>query len=105
SPAGGSLEIMYTASGQVEGEGAAQKGTLPTKDAVRVLGHWTVDGTEKICTSLRFSLERGGMASTGLGMGYLPPRCQYWFKLGDTYFLSDSDSDRSAKVLSRTLKK
>jgi hypothetical protein len=34
----------------------------------------------------------------------LPPRCQYWFKLGDVYFLADSDTDRRAKVLRRTLK-
>ena len=34
----------------------------------------------------------------------LPPRCQFSFKLGDKYFLSDSDTDRSAKVLSRTIK-
>ncbi len=34
----------------------------------------------------------------------LPPRCQFWFKRGDQYFLSDSDSDRSARVLHRSVK-
>ena len=34
----------------------------------------------------------------------LAPRCQFWFQLGDTYYLSDSDSDRYAKVLPRKLK-
>ncbi len=34
----------------------------------------------------------------------LPGRCQVWFKYGNQYFISDSDSDRSARVLRRTLK-
>ncbi len=53
---------------------------------------------------MKFSLRHTGAPALGQGMAYLPPRCQYWFKLGDKYFLSDSDSDRSAKVLSRTVK-
>jgi Ni/Co efflux regulator RcnB len=40
----------------------------------------------------------------GLSGVNLPQRCQYWFKLGDAYFLADSDTDRRAKVLRRTLK-
>lgn len=34
----------------------------------------------------------------------LAPRCQFWFKLGDTYYVSDSDSDRYTKILPRKLK-
>jgi hypothetical protein len=34
----------------------------------------------------------------------IPQHCQFWFKLGDVYFISDSDSDRHAKVVRRTLK-
>jgi hypothetical protein len=34
----------------------------------------------------------------------LPRRCQYWFKVGDRYFLSDSDTDRQARVFARTIK-
>ena len=44
----------------------------------------------------------GGTASTPSVA--LPMRCQYWFKLDDKYFFADSDPDRSAKVLSRTIK-
>jgi hypothetical protein len=33
----------------------------------------------------------------------LPQRCQFWFKLGETYYLAESDSDRHARVLRRTL--
>jgi hypothetical protein len=32
------------------------------------------------------------------------PRCQVWFKHGEQYFLSDSDTDRRARVLLRTVK-
>ena len=49
----------------------------------------------------------GGGASAAGGVGtsvLLPKRCQYWFKLGTQYFFADSDTDRSAKVLSRTIK-
>lgn len=49
------------------------------------------------------------LSGGGGGGGYanpvtLPARCQVWFKYADQYFLSDSDSDRSARVLRRTLK-
>jgi len=34
----------------------------------------------------------------------LPPRCQFWFKHDRQYFVSDSDSDRSVRVLRRAPK-
>ena len=43
----------------------------------------------------------GGGSTSGTS---LPSNCMDWFKSGDTYFISDSDDDRSAKVLSRTIK-
>ena len=44
------------------------------------------------------------VAPTYGAIAVLSQRCQVWFKLGDVYFISDSDWDRRTKVLSRTLK-
>ena len=40
-----------------------------------------------------------------IGPTSLPYRCQFWFKHVEQYFLSDSDSDRRTRVLSRTVKR
>jgi hypothetical protein len=66
-----------------------------------ISGEWTIDDNGRICTSMRMGT--GGGASPGLGVT-LPSRCQFWFKYADQYFLSDSDSDRRARVLRRTVK-
>jgi hypothetical protein len=92
---GGNLEVMYTASGVVSGVGSAPRFIM----SARISGEWTFDDSSRVCSSMRMAAS--DITFTGVA---LPPRCQYWFKLGDKYFLSDSDSDRSAKVLSRTLK-
>jgi hypothetical protein len=97
--AGAQLEIMYAATGVVVGRGTPPQnvnfiGINPT-----VSGEWTVGTEGRICTALRFQAAYVSQAPPAS-----PPRCQYWFKLRDAYFISDYDSDRSAKVLSRTLK-
>lgn len=104
TPAGSMLEMIYTVNGIVEGSGTAPPGASTPATRTRVSGEWRIDESARICTSMKFTAESGGWIASGIGLGYLPPRCQFWFKLGDKYFLSDSDSDRSAKVLSRTLK-
>jgi len=89
SPSGGELEIMYASNGTVQGTGRH-----PTFSGIPVAGiggEWKIEN-ERACSSMRI----GGIP--------LPYRCQIWFKLGDKYFVSDSDTDRSAKVLSRTIK-
>jgi hypothetical protein len=93
---GASLEVMYATTGVIQGLGTAP--TFPV--ASPISGEWTIDNDGRICTSMRVSGPFGGSA-TGVA---LPPRCQIWFKYKEQYFLSDSDSDRSAKVLRRTLK-
>lgn len=100
SPAGGSFELIYTSSGLVQGSGSAPQATFRFVQAAQISGEWAIDDGGRVCTSLRFASVGGG----AVGALSLPPRCQFWFKLGDKYFISDSDSDRSAKVLSRTLK-
>ncbi|HVP86505.1 MAG TPA: hypothetical protein VMU79_00370 [Casimicrobiaceae bacterium] len=97
--AGGGVVLMYAATGQIQG-----RATFPL--AVRdfpITGEWSLDDHERVCTALRLDVPNttvlAGMSAN------LPMRCQHWFKLADAYFISDSDSDRQAKVLKRTLKK
>ena len=97
TPSGSDLEIMYIQNGSIQGLGKG--GTTPQLLLFNapIAGDWTIDESERICTALRIT------PSTGF-VTILPARCQFWFKLGDAYFLSDLDSDRRAKVLRRTLK-
>jgi len=91
TPSGGNLEIMYATNGEIQGRGIGLSSPTP----VPVSGEWKIGDSGKICSSMRL----GGTNSV-----VLPSRCQSWFKLGDQYFLSDSDSDRYARVLRRTVK-
>ena len=91
---GGNLEIMYADNGAIQGIGSAP--SQPGNRIVPVNGEWKIDENGKICASMRIGLSVGSVA--------LPFRCQVWFKLADQYYLSDSDSDRYARVLRRTLK-
>ena len=97
TPSGSSLEIMYTTNGLISGRGTHQLAGTPT---AAIEGEWKIDDSGKICTSMRIGGGPGG-AVTGV---MLPPRCQFWFKYKEDYFISDSDSDRSTRVLRRTLK-
>jgi hypothetical protein len=89
TPQGGQLEVIYASNGQIQGLG---KGRFTMRD-VQLSGEWKIDGGGAICTSMR----SGEVA--------LPYRCQAWFKLAQDYFISDSDSDRYARVLRRTVKR
>jgi hypothetical protein len=88
-PTGGDLEVMYATNGKVVGRGKS-----PNFFGVNapIGGDWKFDELERVCSSI-------SIQNTPL-----PYRCQYWFKLGDKYFIADSDTDRSAKVLVRTIK-
>jgi hypothetical protein len=87
APTGGELELMYASRGLISGRGKSPAITLPA--ALR--GEWKLDDTGRVCSTYY----AGGIP--------FPDRCQYWFKLADKYYVSDSDVDRSAKVLSRTI--
>jgi len=88
---GGTMEVMYVSNGSIQGKGTAPMNPqFPILGAVR--GEWKIDDADRVCAA---------MVMSGT---VLPPRCQYWFKLGDAYFISDSDSDRRTKVLQRTIK-
>jgi hypothetical protein len=102
SPTRGTLELIYGSNGVVQGIGTPAPNAPTVARETQILGQWTIGENGTVCTSMRISSQPGG--SLGMTGGYFPPRCQFWFKLGDMYFLSDSDTDRSMKVLSRTLK-
>ena len=92
-PNGTRLELMYARSGILKGAGGWYQGnTLYAGQFGAIDGVWNVDESGKICTSMMF------------GRTFLPLRCQSWFKYQDAYFVADSDSDRGAKVLRRTVK-
>ena len=91
APTGGALEIVYTSQGTIVGNGMHPLFTANSN--VPVGGEWKLDEVGRSCATMKI----GGIP--------LPPRCQYWYKVGDKYYVSDSDVDRSAKVLSRTIKR
>jgi len=97
TPTGGSLEIMYTSSGRIQGVGQLP-GDTPFRAFSPYNGTWTDGDNEAVCAAVVIT------GQGGAGMVTLPRRCQFWFKVGDRYYLSDSDTDRSAKVLPRTVK-
>ena len=89
----GSVEMIYLSAGGIRG--TAQFGTLGGPfggagggQSSSVEGSWSIDDRERVCTSLR------------MGTVVLAPRCQYWYAYDNKYFLSDSDSDRSARLTS-----
>lgn len=87
-PSGGSIELMYASNGTVVGRGRNPTFFGPNAP---VEGAWKFDAQGRVCASMRTNTFE------------FPLRCQFWFRLGDKYFLADSDTDRSAKVLLRTI--
>jgi hypothetical protein len=98
TPAGGTLEIMYAHSGVIAGSGTHQPGSVVRAP---VNGEWAIDDNERVCSKM--SIGVGAMGGAIFQNFILPRRCQFWFKVGDTYFLSESDSDRHARVVRRTV--
>jgi hypothetical protein len=92
---GGNIEVMYAQSGEIAGLGSYTADS-PTRLAA-ISGEWKLDDNGRVCTAMRISSAPGGGT-------LLSPRCQFWFKHNGQYFISDYDSDRSARVLRRTLK-
>ena len=99
TPAGATIELMYLTNGSIVGMGSVQTANSQASVNAPFSGQWTIDDAGRICASLQTT----GAGTAFTGAAVLPQRCQVWFKLGDTYFVSDSDSDRRAKVLRRTI--
>jgi hypothetical protein len=83
-----SLELIYLSAGGIRGTGQAGPlgGATGGGQSFEVEGSWTIDERGRICTSMR------------MGRVVLAPRCQFWYVLDKQYFVSDSDSDRSART-------
>lgn len=92
----GSQEIVYLETGGIRGSGEAVEwemaGGMGSAGMFSIEGTWVIDTQDRVCQSIR------------MGRTVLAPRCQFWFKKSDKYFVADSDTDRSARVLVRTLK-
>ena len=95
---GGNIEVMYALNGSIAGTGSPlQAPGVPFGSSYQpVSGEWRIESDGRICTAMRITSSYGQVA--------LPPRCQAWFKYGDDYFIADSESDRSVRVLRRTPK-
>ncbi len=91
---GFTFEMIYTQGGEIRG--VASNDMMSGRGAPNVLhgisGSWRSDNGDRICASM--------VVQTTV----LPTRCQYWYRIDERYFISDSDSDRSMRVLRRTLK-
>jgi YD repeat-containing protein len=90
TPAGTRLELMYIGDGRIVGAGFATVtgGLVGGAATYAINGAWTVDGTQRICTRIRVDL---------------PSQCQFWFRNGELFFLTDSDWDRESKVTRRSM--
>ena len=93
-PAGGRMELMYASSGVIKGVSNIATGVPQGTQigAAQIDGVWNIDDSGRICTSMV------------VGRTFLPLRCQFWFKFKEDYFIADSDSDRNARVLRRSVK-
>lgn len=90
---GTNLELIYTSKGRVSG-----KGVSPNTGQVNtgtIDGEWKVDDSGRVCTTMQV---------LGASQLALPTRCQFLFKYKDAYFFVDSDTDRNARALRRTVK-
>jgi len=88
--AGTRLELLYIDDGRLSGAGfrTVLGGMHGGGNTFAINGSWKLDPDQRVCTTLRVDL---------------PAQCQYWFKEGEAYFLSDSDWDRQTKVVRRSV--
>ncbi len=92
---GAPMEVMYAPNGSIAGKGG---NPLEPAGSYRqggpLSGEWTIDEHDRICATMRLEPRVGTV---------FPKSCQACFKLREIYYVSDSDTDRRAKVLSRTI--
>ncbi len=89
--AGGEITSKYRQDGTLAGRAAITSGPMIGR-TTGIVGTWAVADDGKLCTDL----------STQFGSRQT---CWYLFKLGDRHFLAESDSDRAASILQRTITK
>ena len=62
--------------------------------AADVRGTWKFGDNGTVCTSV--VLDGPTIRAN------FPPRCQYWYRLRDRFYVAESDTDRRARVLPRS---
>src|SRR5262249_49946160 len=98
---GGVYELVYGSNNVVSGLGSQLRvSSLACRASVS--GTWNFDEVGRVCATMQMVIE-GGVTSQANNVA-LAPRCQSWYKLGEAYYVSDSDTERNTKVLRRTLK-
>ena len=93
---GVNVEIVYTPQGTLEGVGAGGAFSYSAEWAVRVRGTWSAGDNDDICATVTLD-------GPTIRASYRR-RCQFWFSLGDRYFVADSRSDRKARAIGRMVK-
>jgi hypothetical protein len=93
---GMSAELLFASNGSLEGAGSGGPYSYAAEWAVQVRGTWAFGDDGTVCTTVM--LEGPTIRAN------FPRRCRYWFRLGNRYYVADSASDRSARILSRTLR-
>ena len=92
--AGGTTEADYKADGTYSGSYEGAPGARGAAKGGGFFGKWTVDDSGKLCT------EGSG------GSGKPTASCAYYFRSGEQLYAAfGSDSDRSAVVTKRTVKR
>jgi hypothetical protein len=88
------LEMVYAGDGTLRGYGSKRQGRpFSGYELGSISGSWTTGDSDTICITMN------------VGRVAISNRCQFWFKLGEEYFISDYESDRSARVIRRTVTK
>jgi hypothetical protein len=93
---GVNVELVYTSAGTLEGAGSGGRFSYASEWSIQVRGTWVPGPNDTVCSTVVLD-------GPTIRASY-PRRCQVWFKLGDRYFVADSDAERQARVLPRTLK-
>ena len=90
--AGGTFQADFKTDGTFTGSFQSPQGK-----GGGMFGAWAVDETGKVCTEFTNSRSEGTTGKLS--------NCAFWYKKDSDYFISDSDSDRSAALLRRSVKK
>ena len=90
-PSGATFQTDYKSDGTYSGAFTSPQ----NKRNGTTFGKWTVDDAGKVCTDGTIRLYENQPQKI----------CAFYFKSGDQYFVSTSDSDRGAGIMKRTIKK
>jgi hypothetical protein len=91
---GFNLQFVYTSRGSLEGAGSGGAASFGAEWAADVRGTWKFGDNGTVCTSV--VLDGPTIRAN------FPPRCQYWYRLRDRFYVAESDTDRRARVLPRS---